>query len=52
LSLTDSLGLDRDEGDDLADVLEAVDEADDVEVGGGEAAGFVDVLLQAEDQLL
>ena len=40
------------ERDDLADVLEAVDEADDVEGGGREATGLVKILLEAKDQML
>ena len=47
-----SLGLGCREGDDLADVLEAADEADHVEGGGREAARLIQVFLEAEDQFL
>ena len=47
-----SLGLGCREGDDLADVLEAADEADHVEGGWREAARLIQVFLEAEDQFL
>ena len=47
------LSFRRDEWYDLVDVFEAVDEAEEVEAGrGGQAAGIIKVLLQAENQLL